>query len=243
MAKQFLVDINLNQNELQNAVIQNLATDPGSGIAGQVYFNTTINKYKYYDGTTWKELGAGNYAPLESPAFTGTPTAPTASAGTNTTQIATTEFVSNAIGDLANAMIFKGTVGANGTAGTTLPTTDVKVGDTYKIITDGTYAGQTAKVGDMFVATATTPTWAYVPSGDEEPTINKYAGVINGDGSTTSFTLTHNLNTMDIVVSVYDSSTHEDVVVDIIRTNTNSIAINFASAPDTGTNYNVVVVG
>ena len=32
-------------------------------------------------------------APFASPAFTGTPTAPTAAAGTNTTQIATTAFV------------------------------------------------------------------------------------------------------------------------------------------------------
>lgn len=36
-------------------------------------------------------------APLSSPALTGTPTAPTASAGTDTTQIATTEFVQDAI--------------------------------------------------------------------------------------------------------------------------------------------------
>jgi hypothetical protein len=35
----------------------------------------------------------GLKAPLASPALTGTPTAPTASAGTNTTQLATTEFV------------------------------------------------------------------------------------------------------------------------------------------------------
>jgi hypothetical protein len=39
-------------------------------------------------------LGA---APLDSPIFTGTPAAPTATAGTNTTQVATTEFVSNAV--------------------------------------------------------------------------------------------------------------------------------------------------
>ena len=38
-------------------------------------------------------------APLASPTFTGTPSAPTASAGTNTTQIATTAFVQT---DLAN---------------------------------------------------------------------------------------------------------------------------------------------
>ena len=37
------------------------------------------------------------FAPLDSPALIGIPTAPTAAPGTNTTQIATTEFVTNAI--------------------------------------------------------------------------------------------------------------------------------------------------
>jgi hypothetical protein len=36
-------------------------------------------------------------ADLNSPALTGTPTAPTASAGTNTTQLATTAFVQTAL--------------------------------------------------------------------------------------------------------------------------------------------------
>lgn len=36
-------------------------------------------------------------APLANPTFTGTPAAPTASAGTNTTQIATTAFVTTAV--------------------------------------------------------------------------------------------------------------------------------------------------
>ena len=38
-----------------------------------------------------------DFAPLASPAFTGTPTAPTATAGTSTTQIATCAFVADAI--------------------------------------------------------------------------------------------------------------------------------------------------
>lgn len=42
-------------------------------------------------------------APLTSPALTGTPTAPTASAGTNTTQIATTAFVATAVSNLVSA--------------------------------------------------------------------------------------------------------------------------------------------
>ncbi len=41
-------------------------------------------------------------APLASPALTGTPTAPTASSTTNTTQIATTEFVQTKVNNLVN---------------------------------------------------------------------------------------------------------------------------------------------
>jgi hypothetical protein len=40
---------------------------------------------------------ASTYAPIASPTLTGTPAAPTASAGTNTTQIATTAFAQNAV--------------------------------------------------------------------------------------------------------------------------------------------------
>ena len=42
-------------------------------------------------------------APLASPALTGTPTAPTATAGTNTTQVATTAFVGSAVAALIDA--------------------------------------------------------------------------------------------------------------------------------------------
>lgn len=43
-------------------------------------------------------------APLASPALTGTPTAPTATKGTNTTQIATTEFVKTAVDDVKSSL-------------------------------------------------------------------------------------------------------------------------------------------
>ena len=59
-------------------------------------------------------------APKESPTFTGTPAAPTASAGTNTTQIATTAFVTTAV--------------ANGIAGIT--------GISYSVVTTLPASGQ-----------------------------------------------------------------------------------------------------
>ena len=48
------------------------------------------------DGKLGTAAAASLYAPLSSPALTGTPTAPTAAPGTNTTQVATTAFVSAA---------------------------------------------------------------------------------------------------------------------------------------------------
>lgn len=51
--------------------------------------------------------------------------------------------------DAAKAMVYKGTVGTGGTV-TSLPATH-KVGDTYKVITAGTYAGETCTVGDMII--------------------------------------------------------------------------------------------
>lgn len=58
------------------------------GGRGAEYFISSTNVWEKSDWDT---------APLVSPAFTGRPTAPTAASGTNTTQIATTAFVQNAI--------------------------------------------------------------------------------------------------------------------------------------------------
>lgn len=62
----FLVPIDLVQNELQNAVIQNLATAPTNGKAGQLYFNTTDKLLYQYDGTAWKAVGGVYELPIAS---------------------------------------------------------------------------------------------------------------------------------------------------------------------------------
>lgn len=48
MAINFLNTVDLNQNQLNQAAIQNLATDPASGVEGQIYFNTGSQRVKVY---------------------------------------------------------------------------------------------------------------------------------------------------------------------------------------------------
>lgn len=58
MAKTFLVSINLNGNELQNAVIQPLAAAPSNPKYGQIYLNSTDNLIYFWNGTAWSAVGA-----------------------------------------------------------------------------------------------------------------------------------------------------------------------------------------
>lgn len=60
MARKFLTSIDLNQNELIKAVIQNATTDPASGRAGQLYYNTSNDVLKVYSGgaSAWMAVGS-----------------------------------------------------------------------------------------------------------------------------------------------------------------------------------------
>lgn len=62
-------------------------------------------------------------------------------------------------------MVFKGTLGTGGTISTLPTASSENEGYVYIVITDGTYAGQSAKAGDTFVSDGSS--WVLVPSGDD----------------------------------------------------------------------------
>lgn len=53
MSKFVATDLDFNQNEIQNAVEQNLATAPSNPKEGQKYWNTAQKKLFIYDGNKW----------------------------------------------------------------------------------------------------------------------------------------------------------------------------------------------
>ena len=107
------VTITLNMVLIPNTSISTLTTNTGTVIQGAIdkLSLQDISQAQQINSLATAIAGGGvlsvngntgavtitpaniNAAPINSPALTGTPTAPTASAGTNTTQIATTAFV------------------------------------------------------------------------------------------------------------------------------------------------------
>ena len=126
MAIKYLNSINLNQNELQNAKIQNLATAPAKPVKGQIFYNTTANKLQIFDGAEWVNVGKGADAAYELPVATAGRLGGILSGGDitiNETGVVTVNDNSHAhtIGNvtgLQNALDAKLTKNANITAGT-----------------------------------------------------------------------------------------------------------------------------
>lgn len=86
----------------------------------------------------------------------------------------------------ADAMIYKGTLGTDGTV-TKVPANGYKVGWTYKVITAGTYAGIKCEVGDMLIAINNGPvSGTTVVNADWTVVQANIDGVVTGPASATA---------------------------------------------------------
>lgn len=130
--------------------------------------------------------------------------------------------------------------------------TEVNTGtNTTDAVTPATLAGRTATETRAGIAEIATQT--ETNTGTDDATIvtplklktlldNRTGGYAAnvGDASATSFALTHGLATRDVVVSIYDNSTYEEVITDVVLTSTSVVTVSFAVAPALNA-YRVVI--
>jgi hypothetical protein len=309
MALSYLTDINLNKNELQNTVIQKLATDPSSGqTAGWIIFNTTDNQLKVYDGSAWTNVG-GDISGVNITAGTGLSGTISTTSGqhTQTLTLADTAVTAASYGSATSIPTFtvdaQGRLTAAGSASITTTLTidgdsttqDVSLAaDDLKIIgtaneietavtksgtdvsltiglpSDVTIGNDLTVLGDLQVTGTTTTNnvetvstsngiifegtvadahegtlLAGAVTADRVYTLPDKTGTVAmtsditdrfyatsiGDGSATSYPVTHNLGSQDVIVQLYDASSLDTVFADVVRTSTSVVTVGFAVAP------------
>jgi hypothetical protein len=368
MAQQFLTSINLNSNELQNALLHPLATAPAVGAAGKVYYNTSENIVYVSDGAAWRSISgditsvtagagltgdatigdvtidvvggngitvnadnielntegsqfsfpsgvltistdaigpdelaptsvtAGSYGSETAiPTFTvdtegrltaaGTVSISTVlnvaadagtgdgvelstdtllvSGGTNiNTSIAGDEVTIN-LNDtvsLAGDLTVSGNLTVSGTT-TTVNTETISLADNVILLNSNATGSPTENAGievergdsdnAELIWNESTDKWQIEvdPANDTYENIateefisrNSLATTITGDGVENVFAINHTFNTRDLSIQLYDSTTFETVFADVVRTNLSTVTISFASPPETGQDYRVLI--
>lgn len=175
-------------------------------------------------GPTGPAGAAGPQGPQGDPGSSATITVgavTTGSAGSNV--VVTNSGTSTAA--ILNFTIPKGDTGATAPAATT------------------TTAGSIRIATQAEVNTGTDTSSAITPDTLKNWTgyVRKYAANL-GDGTSKVYTVTHNLGTLDVCVTVFSVSTGNEVIADVTNTTTNTLTVTFTAAPATNA-YRIVVIG
>lgn len=279
MAIKYLNNVSLENNEIQNVKIQNLASDPVVSGQGQLIFNTSSTSLKYYDGTNWIALGSSSGTVTSvatgegltggTISTSGTISLKNASAFTNNTILkwdnTGTQFVDSSIVDSGTNVTITGgltvtgsitgnvstatalatardfsisgdmtapTVSFDGTANvvlsSTLATVNTNVGSFGTASSVGTFTvngkGLITAASSTTIAITASQITDFATAVDTEVATREFAANI-GNGTLTSYVVTHNLSTRDVSVQCYNATTFETVYLSVERTTTNTITL------------------
>lgn len=192
-------------------------------------------------------------APIDSPAFTGTPTAPTAATGTDTTQIATTAYVRAEIQSMVkdlDAVVFKDTIdgGSTGAYGALTPAADR--GDLYIVSTAGKIDGVAVEPGDWLIckvdgtAAATANNYSTIVDNWGFVQVNK-DGIVIGPSSATSGNVVLFDGTTGKLIKDSGKTLGKSVPADAVFTDTKvtSVGNHYTPAADTSAELSAAASG
>lgn len=97
-------------------------------------------------------------------------------------------------------------------------------------------------LNELAAALGDDPNFATTVTNNLAAKADKYTATV-GDGAKTSYVITHNLNSRDIVIMLRESaSPYAQVITDVEMTTVNTVTVKFAVAPATN-EYTVIIVG
>lgn len=268
--KLFYTGIDLQQNQLLNAVVHPASSAPSNPIEGQIYYNTGDSTVYVYNGTAWDAIGTTDLSiAADSQAFLSIVDGELHFSNlaitevhvdvTNTTLadfIADSYTVGNEFQEGDVIILTTATdqgertwIHNGGTAGTSADFTALTTTVSTSVIREAISAESgvaynsttgviTADVDDSTIQVGASGlevkdggiTQDKLDATLEGKIVNGYAETV-GDGSATTFTITHNLNSKDIMVNIYKVDTGECVTCNVARTTVNAISVGAFPAP------------
>jgi hypothetical protein len=210
----------------------------GTVNADRVYIQTADTAVVGTDALTWSQLGGGGTVYSAGDGLSESP------AGTFNVATGTGLEISSDAVRIAAAAAGAGLTGGAGSALAVGAGTGITVNaDDVALAASVAGAGLTHTTGVLAVGAGTGISVAADAVAVDTAVVSRHVAANVGDGSATQIDVTHNLGTYDVSVEVFvNSGSRESVDPDVSRTDTNTVRLNFATAPTSG-QYRVVVQG
>ena len=224
MAKKVAIQLDLLLNPLLGLVVEQLAGDP-TNLLSRLYYNTTVNELRFFDGTSWISAGGGSM-----------------SAAAILTALLTVDGAGSLLdadkldGNEATAFALSG----HGHVAADISDFDAAADARVAVVIDAA-PGTLDTLNELAAALADDPDFSTTMTNLIAGKADTYSEQI-GDAVATVFPITHNLGNLEAVATVYEVATGEEIIVDIKRDSPNQHTVTFASAPAVN-EFEVVLTG